>query len=68
MARPRYRNAQSWRIMAEMGDAFEAAVKDPDVRMIIVRGSGGHFSSGHDMSTPDQVADRAASDIPRGAR
>jgi len=56
--RPQYRNAQSRVLLEEMDDAFAHATEDRDVRVIILRGEGQHFSAGHDLGTPEQVADR----------
>lgn len=56
--RPQYRNAQSRVLLNEMDDAFARAAEDRDVRVIILRGEGQHFSAGHDLGTPEQVADR----------
>ena len=56
--RPRYRNAQSRRLLEHLDDAFHEAVADHDVRVIILRGNGEHFSSGHDLGTPEELADR----------
>lgn len=61
--RPRYRNAQSWRLLDEYDRAMDLAVADPAVRVIITRGAGGNFSSGHDLGTPEQLDDRAARGI-----
>lgn len=61
--RPKYRNAQSWRLLDEYDIAMDRAVADPEVRVIISRGAGGNFSSGHDLGTPDQQADRQARGI-----
>jgi enoyl-CoA hydratase len=58
--RPAYKNAQSWRMLDGIDAAFDAAAADPAVRVIVVRGSGGHFSSGHDLGTPEQAAHRQA--------
>ncbi len=58
--RPERRNAQSWRLIEEMEDAFDAAVADPDVRIIILSGAGKSFSAGHDLDSPEQTADRRA--------
>jgi enoyl-CoA hydratase len=55
--RPRYRNAQSWRLLDELDVALDRAVEDRAVRAIVVRGAGGHFSAGHDLGTPEQVED-----------
>lgn len=57
--RPQYYNAQSRRLRDEMDAAFGGAVSDDEVRVIILAGAGRHFSSGHDMGTPEDVADRA---------
>jgi enoyl-CoA hydratase len=32
---------------------MDKAKDDKAVRVVIVRGSGGHFSSGHDLGTPE---------------
>ncbi len=64
--RPRYRNAQSRRLLEELDDAFARAVADHDVRVIVLRGEGEHFSSGHDLGTPDELADREARPWPDG--
>ncbi len=56
--RPRYRNAQSWRLLDEFDIAMTEADMDPSISVIIVRGAGGNFSSGHDLGTPEQMADR----------
>ncbi len=52
-------NAQNWTMLAEMEDAFNEAVKDQDVRVIILSGEGRAFSAGHDLDTPDQIAARS---------
>jgi enoyl-CoA hydratase len=56
--RPQYRNAQSRILLEEMDDAFSKAAADRDVRVVILRGEGQHFSAGHDLGTPEQIADR----------
>ena len=58
--RPAYRNAQSYRMLDEIDAAFEAAAADEKVRVVIVRGAGGVFSTGHDLGTPEDLAYRAA--------
>jgi enoyl-CoA hydratase len=60
MNRPAYRNAQSYRMLDEIDDAFELARADEDVRVVLVRGSGGVFSTGHDLGTPEGMAYRQA--------
>jgi len=58
--RPKYKNAQSWRLLDEYDIAMDRANADPGVMVIVTRGAGGNFSSGHDLGTPEQMEDRAA--------
>ena len=51
--RPAYRNAQGYRMLDEIDQAFDLARADRDVRVVIVRGAGGVFSTGHDLGTPE---------------
>lgn len=51
--RPAYRNAQSYRMLDEIDQAFSLAKADRAVRVVIVRGAGGVFSTGHDLGTPE---------------
>jgi enoyl-CoA hydratase len=62
--RPRYRNAQSRILLEEMDDAFNRAVADNDVRVIVLSGEGDHFSSGHDLGTPEEIADQKTRGYP----
>ncbi|MFP6781800.1 MAG: enoyl-CoA hydratase-related protein, partial [Gammaproteobacteria bacterium] len=55
--RPRYFNAQSWAMLEALDEALDRAVTDPDARVAIVCGAGKHFSSGHDLGTPEQLSD-----------
>jgi enoyl-CoA hydratase len=61
--RPKFKNAQSWRLLDEFDIAMQEADMDPSIQVIIVRGAGGNFSSGHDLGTPEQMADREARGI-----
>ncbi|KAB7758606.1 MULTISPECIES: enoyl-CoA hydratase [Mycobacteriaceae] len=54
MNRPEYRNAQNSRMTYALDAAFERAVVDEGVRVIVLAGSGNHFSAGHDIGTPDR--------------
>jgi len=58
--RPRYRNAQSYRMLDEIDQAFALARADDAVRVVIVRGAGGVFSTGHDLGTAEAVEYREA--------
>lgn len=64
--RPRYRNAQSRQLLEQLDAAFARAVDDHEVRVIILQGEGEHFSSGHDLGTPEELADRAERPYPDG--
>ncbi len=64
LSRPQYRNAQSWKLLDELDEALDRASADRAVRVIVVRGEGEHFSSGHDLGTPEQVADARARQVP----
>jgi len=56
--RPNYRNAQGYRMLDEIDQAFALARRDEAVRVVIVRGSGGVFSTGHDLGTPEEAVYR----------
>lgn len=56
--RPKYRNAQSYHLLDELDIALDQAVADHAVKVIVVTGEGEHFSSGHDLGTPESVAER----------
>ena len=47
--RPAKRNALSNALRGQIFEALEAADRDPDVRVIILRGAGTCFSSGYDL-------------------
>jgi enoyl-CoA hydratase len=64
--RPRYKNAQSYRMLDEIDEGFALAKKDREVRVLVIRGSGGHFSSGHDLGTEDALSYRKALDAKPG--
>ncbi len=52
MNRPRYNNAQNGRMTYLLDAAFKRAVADDDVKVIVLKGEGKHFSAGHDIGTP----------------
>ena len=58
--RPAYRNAQSYRMLDEIDAAFDLARADEAVRVVLVRGAGGVFSTGHDLGTPEGMEYRKA--------
>ena len=58
--RPAYKNAQSYRMLDEIDAAFDLAHGDEDVRVVLIRGSEGVFSTGHDLGTAEGMEYRAA--------
>jgi enoyl-CoA hydratase/carnithine racemase len=51
MNRPEKRNALNGELIQALGEAFEAAAADDDVRVVVVRGEGPMFSSGMDLGS-----------------
>jgi enoyl-CoA hydratase len=47
--RPEARNAMDLETFARMADAWQMIDSDPEVRVAILTGAGGHFSSGSDL-------------------
>ncbi len=52
MNRPKYNNAQNGAMTYAIDSAFKEAAFDDEVKVIILRGAGKHFSAGHDIGTP----------------
>ncbi|MDH3753250.1 MAG: enoyl-CoA hydratase [Acidimicrobiia bacterium] len=53
LARPDKANAQNERLLDELDHRFRTAEYDDDVRVIVLRARGKHFSAGHDLDTSD---------------
>jgi len=49
MNRPEARNAQNLQMTYDLNAAFDNAVQDDAVKVIILAGNGPHFSAGHDL-------------------
>ena len=64
MHRPEYHNAQNSKMTYALDAAFRRATDDDEVKVIVLRGAGKHFSAGHDIGTPgrdiDQTFERAS--------
>jgi len=58
--RPAYRNAQSYRMLDEIDAAFDLARTDEAARVVLIRGAGGVFSTGHDLGTAEGMEYRRA--------
>jgi enoyl-CoA hydratase len=52
--RPEKRNALSNLLRKEILEALQAADRDPDVSVMIVRGAGPAFSAGYDLSADNR--------------
>lgn len=50
--RPDVANAQNVALLMALDDAFQRAMDDDAVKVVILRGTGKHFSAGHDIGTP----------------
>jgi enoyl-CoA hydratase len=48
--RPQARNAQHPPLLRQLDEAYARAVDDAEIRVIILRANGPHFSAGHDIS------------------
>ena len=64
--RPEVRNAQSRIMLEEFDHALLSATDDDSVRVVIVAGAGDHFSAGHDLGSPQELADRERRPYPDG--
>jgi enoyl-CoA hydratase/carnithine racemase len=57
--RPQVANAQTMELLDDLDAAWTRAVADNEVKVIVLRGNGKHFSSGHDlrsgMATPEKI-------------
>lgn len=68
MNRPRYLNAQSTEMLEQLDECFQAAARDSAVHVVALFGAGDHFSSGHDLGSPEEVQDRQRHPMQRGLR
>ena len=55
--RPERRNAQNRGLLVELNEALMAAELDDQVRVVILGGNGTQFSSGHDLGSPEHLAE-----------
>jgi enoyl-CoA hydratase len=59
LQRPRYHNTQNAQMLYALDAAFERAVADEDVKVIVLGAVGKHFSAGHDIGTPGRDVSRS---------
>lgn len=52
MNRPQFHNVQNSQMTYALDAAFQRAVSDDAVKVIVLAGTGKHFSAGHDIGTP----------------
>ena len=58
MNRAQFNNAQNSQMTYALDAGFRRAVDDDAVKVIVLRGSGKHFSAGHDIGTPGRDIDK----------
>ena len=51
--RPEAANAQNMPLLDDLDEAWRRAGDDPDVKVIVLRANGKHFSAGHDLKAGD---------------
>jgi enoyl-CoA hydratase len=56
--RPVFRNAQNVAMTFAIDRAYQRAMADDDVKVIILNGNGKHFSAGHDIGSPGRDIDK----------
>ncbi|HLU29152.1 MAG TPA: enoyl-CoA hydratase/isomerase family protein, partial [Glycomyces sp.] len=54
--RPDKRNALDDRTVAELAEAFDRADRQPDVRVVLLRGAGQDFCAGADLAQLERIA------------
>ena len=66
--RPERLNAQSRKLLEELDQAFDHAAQERAVRVVVLFGSGEHFSAGHDLGSSEELADREERPFQAGLR
>lgn len=56
--RPDRKNAINAQLWEELADALRAAARDTELRVLVLTGAGGAFSSGADIGTPEDIHPR----------
>ena len=58
--RPKQRNAQNKQLLMELDQAWDMAAEDKNVRVIVLKANGPHFSAGHDIAQDDTYEAKVA--------
>lgn len=58
--RPERRNAQNKQLLVELDQAWDMAAADKEVRVIVLKANGPHFSAGHDIARDADYAGKVA--------
>ena len=68
MNRPEARNALSSEMLARLCDAWDLIDEDPDIRVAILTGAGGHFCAGADLKSMRRAMSGQTGDDPWSQR
>ncbi len=60
--RVQFHNSQNAQMLYALDDAMYKAVGDDDIKVIVLRANGKHFSAGHDIGTPGRDFERGRDD------
>ncbi len=61
--RPEKANAQTMALLDELDAAWTRAADDEEVRVIVLRGAGKHFSAGHDLNSGARAPEKITLDF-----
>jgi len=56
--RPQTSNAQNVALLRALNAAFDRAMGDDEVKVVVLSGNGKHFSAGHDIGSPGRDIDK----------
>jgi methylglutaconyl-CoA hydratase len=66
--RPAVNNAYNGELIQGLHDAMDALQREPNLRVVVLRGNGRHFQAGADLSWITSVAARSSADNERASR
>jgi enoyl-CoA hydratase len=56
--RPETSNAQNVALLRALNDAYDRAMADDAIKVVVLSGAGKHFSAGHDIGSPGRDIDK----------